>query len=298
LNIDVRQAWKDLHRDVITVNGEVISGAVGGPEDMIGTLVRKILEHVQYMREKYVSSVGPPVSASSSTEDIGKLRKRQATYADLDEGQALSCARDVLLSCNRTQSGGDTYYTIESLLVNKEFAVLTPFACEADPLEIIVDIVESEKRRALANLEEQDCGSECSSLPDGRLEAAIIDRFDVLPRSSDHSRNTDDTTESSAHTPSSDEIEEGNHNPHSYNQHPHVTLYSPGGIHYDSTELPSDIAGATALPSSVLFTREHSRRKKTSGVVSAGSSVASSGGSSDASYGTEAEATLSNPEDL
>lgn len=291
------QAWKDLHRDVITVNGEVISGAVGGPEDMIGTLVRKILEHVQCMREKYVSSVGPPV-ATSSTEYIGKMRKRQATYADLDEGQALSCARDVLLSCNRTQSGGDTYYTIESLLVNKEFAVLTPFACEADPLEIIVDIVESEKRRALANIEEHDDGlSEEHSLPEGRHEPASMDRFDVVPRSSEHSRNTDDTTESSVYTPSSDEFEHADHIPRGYNQPPHATSYFPGRLHYDSTELPSDIPGATALPSSVLLSREHSRRgKKGGGVMSASSSVAS-GGSSDASYGTEAEASLSNPDD-
>ena len=302
-----------MHRDVITVNGQMISGATGGPEEMIGVLVRTILEQVQSMREKYVASVGPPLSAASSTEQISDVRRRLATFADMDESQALSCARDVLLSCNRTQSGGDTYYTVESLFVNKEFAVLTPFACEADPLEIVVDIVESEKRR-LASLEEHSDNGSLMARPDrqdptsrggalcGALscddveEGVAYGRFDVHGRHSDHSRGTDDTTESSGHTHSASEDEESkDQRGRSY---PSLTAYSPSvlGIHYDTTaELPSDIAGATALPSTVLMSREQGRRGKPkgTGMNSGGSSIAS--GSSES---TEAEATHSTPDDM
>jgi len=144
VSTECSQAWKDLHRDVMTINGDEISGGIDGPEAMLGSLVRHILLQVEEMRNRYVDT--PTPSHPSSTQHMETIRRKLATYADLDEGLALSCARDILLCCNRTQSGGDTYYIVESLLVNKNFAVLTPLACEADPLEIIVDIVESGKR--------------------------------------------------------------------------------------------------------------------------------------------------------
>ncbi|CAE7631541.1 unnamed protein product [Symbiodinium microadriaticum] len=234
-----------------------------------------------------------------------------ATYADLDESQVLSCARDVLLSCNRTQSGGDTYYTVESLFVNRDFAVLTPFACEADPLEIVVDIVESEKRR-LANMEEQD-NSECESVSNPArahgyqytsgttqlaagydiLEAELEHgRYDLQGRHSDHSRITDYTTESSGNTHSASEDEESKE--HRGMSSRHLTPYSPGAfaMHYDGTELPSDIIGATALPSAVLSSRDRPGKGKTSSMSSGGFSIAS--GSTES---TEAEATHSSPDE-
>lgn len=119
------------------INGQKISGGEHGPETMLGELVRIILVNIQEMRNRYITSL--PLN---STKDIDILKKKNNLFADLDESQALSCSRDVLLSCNRTESGGDTYFAIESLLVNKEYAVLTPFASQEDPVEIIVDIVE------------------------------------------------------------------------------------------------------------------------------------------------------------
>lgn len=70
-------------------------------------------------------------------------------YFEIDESQVLACARDLLVLCNRTQSGGDTYYCIDSLLCNRDFAIVTPLSTVADPLEILVDIVEGHPRPVL-----------------------------------------------------------------------------------------------------------------------------------------------------
>lgn len=117
------------------INGITISGGIEGPEVMLGTLVRVILDKIRQMRDRYAEQY-----------PVDSMQRRSTLFTDLDESQVLSCARDVLLSCNRTESGGDTYLAIESLLINKSFAVLTPLASEEEPLEIIVDIVESERK--------------------------------------------------------------------------------------------------------------------------------------------------------
>ena len=51
---------------------------------------------------------------------------------------ALKYARDVLLACNRTRSGGDSYYCVENLCSNQELAVLCPSTSKAEPLQILV----------------------------------------------------------------------------------------------------------------------------------------------------------------
>jgi len=53
--------------------------------------------------------------------------------------------------CNRTQSGGDTYYTIDSLLCASDnntaatngtkLCILTPLSCNTDPIDITIDVV-------------------------------------------------------------------------------------------------------------------------------------------------------------
>lgn len=122
------QVWKDLDRDVICVNGDVITGDKG-PEAMVGAIVRHVLEQAERIR-----------TALAGTGE----------KFDLNEGHALSCVRDVLLACNRTESGGDTYLCVSTLLSNPDLVVLTPFASEADPMDITVDVVCSKKHEYMS----------------------------------------------------------------------------------------------------------------------------------------------------
>jgi len=135
-SVDSSQVWKDLQRDSIKVNGDIISGE-HGPEAMIGAIVRHIFDKVQTIRSK--------ISASLCDGTILSLHDSKNDYNfDLTEAQVMACARDLLILCNRTQSGGDTYFCVDSLLCNrdKELCILTPLASESDPLEIFVDIVQ------------------------------------------------------------------------------------------------------------------------------------------------------------
>jgi hypothetical protein len=77
-------------------------------------------------------------------------RELDARPFELSEAHALACARDLLVMCNRTQSGGDTYFCIDALLAwcgqgrdmeNDRVCVLTPLDAEAAPLVIRVDVM-------------------------------------------------------------------------------------------------------------------------------------------------------------
>jgi len=135
-SVDSSQVWKDLQRDTIRVNGDIISGE-NGPEAMIGSIVRHIFDKVQTIKAKISASLCEGIlNGSSDTANDYSF--------DLTEAQVMACARDLLIFCNRTQSGGDTYFCVDSLLCNKEkeLCILAPLASESDPLEIFVDIVQ------------------------------------------------------------------------------------------------------------------------------------------------------------
>ncbi|KAJ1431027.1 hypothetical protein B484DRAFT_395611, partial [Ochromonadaceae sp. CCMP2298] len=81
--------------------------APAGAEAIMGLLVRHIAEAVDIARAL----------------EIQQQRARRATgrggngaVLTLTEAQIVQCARDVLILCNRTQSGGDTYFCIDSLM--------------------------------------------------------------------------------------------------------------------------------------------------------------------------------------
>lgn len=209
------------------INGERISGGVDGPEAMLGTLVRVILEKVRQMRDRYIEQFpGDPI------------QKKSAIFSDLDESQALSCARDVLLASNRTESGGDTYFAIESMLINKRFAVLTPLASEEEPLEIIVDIVES-KRNSFHHRSRDEL------------------HVQPAPRT-DTSKRADDFTDSSGLSYSVSTTDD--------NMFDRVTLSQFQDQFGDSNDLsmPSDIDGATAIKSTISTSKFVKRRTKDS----------------------------------
>ena len=114
----VEQLWKDLQRDSIKINDELIEGNSGGhaPEKMIGALIRII---------------------------IGTSRSSSAKRA-ISESRAFAYARDVLLSTNRTRSGGDSYFCIDTLCNNPNLIITVPSSREAEPLSISVALDDSE----------------------------------------------------------------------------------------------------------------------------------------------------------
>ena len=113
----VEQLWKDLLRDTIRINDELFQGDCGhAPEKIMGALARKIVE----------------TSRSSSTK------------AAVPESQAFAYARDVLLSCNRTRTGGDSYFCVDTLCNNPNLIVTIPSSTEAEPLSVSVELDETE----------------------------------------------------------------------------------------------------------------------------------------------------------
>jgi hypothetical protein len=114
----MEQLWRDLSRDSICINQELLLGDSGhGPEKIIGALTREI------------------VATSRSESDY--------RYA-IPESRAVAYARDVLLSINRTRSGGDSYFCIDTLSSNSELVVVVPSSRQATPLSIKVEFDESD----------------------------------------------------------------------------------------------------------------------------------------------------------
>ncbi len=119
LHSGVEQLWRDLRRDTVKINDELFKGDSGhGAEKMVGALTRNILA----------------VSRSDS---------KYYRYA-ISESKAVSYARDILLSINRTSSGGDSYFCIDTLSSNSDLVVLVPSSREAEPLSITVELDESD----------------------------------------------------------------------------------------------------------------------------------------------------------
>ena len=121
LSSGVAQLWKDMLRDSVSINGDLYKGDGGhGPERIIGALARCIMKFDK-----------------SATQNVNATRAYRKKFC-ITESQAVSYARDVLLACNRTRSGGDSYYCMDTLCSNHELVVLCPSSSEADPLRITV----------------------------------------------------------------------------------------------------------------------------------------------------------------
>ena len=119
LHSGVEQLWRDLRRDTVKINDELFKGDSGhGAEKMVGALTRNIVA----------------VSRSDS---------KYYRYA-IPESKAVAYARDILLSINRTRSGGDSYFCIDTLSSNSNLVVLVPSSREAEPLSITVELDEPE----------------------------------------------------------------------------------------------------------------------------------------------------------
>ncbi len=154
------QVWKDLQRDIIVVNGDLISGELGA-EAMVGALVRHISEKVEELKrnkeqdcpevEKHEMpsklELFSPQAIKYSMQNIEEIQCKNPFTVPfaVSEAHIVQSARDLLVLCNRTQSGGDTYFCVDALLrggdVSTDLSILTPFSPEADPLHFKVDVV-------------------------------------------------------------------------------------------------------------------------------------------------------------
>lgn len=108
---------------------------------MVGALMRHIMDKVEIIRSTDEASLATS-RATYHSHGQGNKHKIFSRF-DITEAQTLACARDLLMLCNRTQSGGDTYFCIDALLCDKskDLCIITPLAAEADPISISVDIV-------------------------------------------------------------------------------------------------------------------------------------------------------------
>jgi len=123
----VHQLYKDLTRDSVRINGELFVGGSGhAPERIIGALARNI------MSQDRASPLMPQQAQGNETTTTTV----QANPPWVTPVQSLSFARDILLSGNRTRSGGDSYYCVDALCQNPGLVVLVPSALEAEPLEV------------------------------------------------------------------------------------------------------------------------------------------------------------------
>ena len=117
----VEQLWRDLLRDTVRINGELFHGDSGhGPEKIIASLSRNIVT----------------ISRSSTTNVWARY--------SIPESRAIAYARDILLSLNRTRSGGDSYFCIDTLCKNANLIVTVPSSREAEPLSISIEFDDSE----------------------------------------------------------------------------------------------------------------------------------------------------------
>jgi hypothetical protein len=125
----VNQLWKDLMRDSVRIDDELFIGGSGhSPEMIIGALMRYIIGFDK----------SSPLSANATDAQKHKFY--------ISESQALSYARDILLAGNRTRSGGDSYFCVNTLCKSPELAVIVPSSLEAEPWTINFSHIQPEKR--------------------------------------------------------------------------------------------------------------------------------------------------------
>lgn len=94
------------------------------------------------------ASTAPRLTPPAPLSPAGRATSEVGTrWSDFSEAQALTYARDILLSGNRTRSGGDSYFCINTLFQNPELVVVVPSYGEVDPVKFVVTSDEAAIRR-------------------------------------------------------------------------------------------------------------------------------------------------------
>jgi hypothetical protein len=164
------QVFKDMRRDMVEINGVIYKGAEGA-ESIIGALTRCLLN----------------LSSSERTGAAKPMARGEAPVVNSDweshpltEAEALGFAWEVLVACNRTQSGGDSYDALELLLGNRDLVVLCPSGREAAPLRVNVRRCELPSGSVSADVDIEVQESETSTkyvTKGGDLKSSIRDKI-------------------------------------------------------------------------------------------------------------------------
>ena len=108
-----------------------------GPESILGALARSIVLLASKAREQE-NKLGllSPSHISSRPCSVNNNSTGNIPLCTMTEVQAVAHTMDILLACNRTQSGGDTYYCVEYLFRNPSLVVICPYSSHAEPLQV------------------------------------------------------------------------------------------------------------------------------------------------------------------
>ncbi|GBG25525.1 Hypothetical Protein FCC1311_017442 [Hondaea fermentalgiana] len=117
------QILKDMQRDTIVINGKHFEG------------------HSELVGKRSAGSSGSFASPAvcSIVCEIAREIQRHSLEVELTEAEALELAHQVLMTCNRTQSGGNTLDAVSVLCANSEFSfVAADTSVPTQPLQIRV----------------------------------------------------------------------------------------------------------------------------------------------------------------
>lgn len=147
VELSVDQLRRDLQRDAVQINGVVYRGdSPHGPERIFGALTRCIMNVGRGSTTNATTSTincnnnndGDDAAATAAAVVPPTMTATTTATTDLRESKALLYARDILLAGNRTRSGGDSYFCVETLCSNADLVVLVPSGKEVQPVEITV----------------------------------------------------------------------------------------------------------------------------------------------------------------
>mmetsp|Transcript_4628 Transcript_4628/g.8167 ORF Transcript_4628/g.8167 Transcript_4628/m.8167 type:complete len:734 (+) Transcript_4628:449-2650(+) len=118
---DISQIFKDMQRDKVTINGVLYCGwgqSSSTPEATLG-------------------GVAAPGICSIVCALASEIQKHTDDVA-LTEAEALALSHQVLLSCNRTQSGGNTFDAVSQLCGHDDFTIIACDSTDVPPLKLEV----------------------------------------------------------------------------------------------------------------------------------------------------------------
>lgn len=129
---------------VVPVGFYTVIYGESGPDSILGALARSIVLLASKAREKEskLGLLSPSyINARPSSAFVPSTHHPSTSgYTPLcamTEVQAVAHTMDILLACNRTQSGGDTYYCVEYLFRNPSLVVICPYSSHAEPLQVL-----------------------------------------------------------------------------------------------------------------------------------------------------------------
>ena len=111
VNPNMDQVFKDMQRDMVTINGKLYKGGDRGDGSNVPAIIGALSRAV--------------MSCAAERNPMSEMH-------------AMAFTRNVLLACNRTQSGGFSYEAVELLFGNRDHVFIMPMSAEAEPLEISI----------------------------------------------------------------------------------------------------------------------------------------------------------------